>query len=146
MVDVLEFLFKIWDGLRQVFIFVWISFSSAIKWEFGLTTFWELVAYGLILSWGYVLLDKEYFFFVYFLVTPHGMGDLSFSIRDWTADTSVEAQSLHHWTTREVLEKEYIFGVHQLPAFKRWDVTGQLCVKETRICSYTIYKYKLKTD
>ena len=115
MVDVLEFLFKIWDGLRQVFMFVWILFSSAIKWEFGLTTFWELVAYGLILPWGYVLLDKEYFFlllFVYFLVTPHGVGDLSFSICGWTAAPSVEAQSLHHWTTREVLEKEYIFGVH----------------------------------
>lgn len=52
----LEFLFKIQDGLRHVFVSVWTLVSSSVKWEFGLTTFWRVAAHALHLAWRCVLL------------------------------------------------------------------------------------------
>ena len=39
---------------------------------------------------------------VVFFAAPHGMWDLSSLTRDQTHAPKVEAQSLNHWTTREV--------------------------------------------
>ena len=40
--------------------------------------------------------------FVLFLVSPRGTWDLGSRTRDRTQDSAVEAQSLNHWTSREV--------------------------------------------
>ena len=61
-----------------------------------------------------VCLFFHLFTFLFFSALPHGMWDLSSPTRARTHAPCVEAQSLNHWTSREVpyslLFKKYIFS------------------------------------
>ena len=56
----------------------------------------------------------QFLSFLFFLAAPHGMWDLSFPTRDWTSAPALEAQSLNHWTAREVPIKPFFKALKAL--------------------------------
>ena len=51
-----------------------------------------------------------FFFFSIFLAKPHGMWDVSFPTGITSLPLALEAQSLNHWTAREVLSTYYFYN------------------------------------
>ena len=86
------------------------TYSSVLAWEIP----WSLAAYS---PWSHKESDKTemtehiefitiLFLFYVLAFLPWGMWYLSPPVRDWTCTPSLEAQSLNHWSAREVLAKQ----------------------------------------